>query len=78
MRTPSSPTTGRPAKSLGSRSEPMTISHGTSSAAAAAWIRADLPMPGLAPQADGNAGAASRPEHGDQGGAGHRPERLAE
>src|SRR5215471_15329727 len=46
MRTPSSATTGRPAKSLGSRSEPMTVSHGTPSAAAAAWISADLPMPG--------------------------------
>src|SRR5919199_4260287 len=46
MRTPSSVTTGRPAKSLGSRSEPMTISHGTPSAAAAALIKADFPMPG--------------------------------
>src|SRR4051812_6231474 len=33
-------------QSLGSRSEPMTVSHGTPSASAAAWIRADLPVPG--------------------------------
>jgi hypothetical protein len=33
-------------KLLGSRSEPITVSHGTPSAAAAAWIRDDLPLPG--------------------------------